>query len=43
LNNPTPEDLEYPPTATVVIGINEITKEEHGHYDERKEDHAAGT
>ena len=32
LKNPTEEDIEFPPTATVVIGINEITKgEEHGH------------
>ncbi len=32
LKNPTDEDLEFPPTASVVIGINEITKgEEHGH------------
>ena len=31
LSNPTEEDLEFPPTATVVIGINEITKEDHGH------------
>jgi hypothetical protein len=31
LSNPTEEDLEFPPTATVVIGINEITKGEHGH------------
>ena len=31
LQNPTEEDMEFPPTATVVIGINEITKGEHGH------------
>lgn len=31
LKNPTEEDMEFPPTATVVIGINEITKGEHGH------------
>ena len=31
LKNPTEEDIEFPPTATVVIGINEITKGEHGH------------
>ena len=31
LKNPTEEDLEFPPTASVVIGINEITKGEHGH------------
>ena len=34
LKNPTEEDIEFPPTATVVIGINEITKAEHGHSDE---------
>jgi hypothetical protein len=43
LKNPTEEDIEFPPTATVVIGINEITKGEHGHYDESEEEHAAGT
>ena len=31
LKNPTEEDIEFPPTASVVIGINEITKGEHGH------------
>jgi hypothetical protein len=31
LKNPTGEDVEFPPTASVVIGINEITKGEHGH------------
>lgn len=31
LSNPTEEDIEFPPTSTVVIGINEITKGEHGH------------
>jgi hypothetical protein len=31
LSNPTDEDIEFPPTSTVVIGINEITKGEHGH------------
>ena len=43
LKNPTEEDVEFPPTATVVIGINEITKGEHGHSDEGEEEHAAGT
>ena len=43
LKNPTEEDIEFPPTATVVIGINEITKGEHGHSDESEEEHAAGT
>ena len=43
LKNPTEEDIEFPPTSTVVIGINEITKGEHGHSDESEEEHAAGT
>ena len=43
LKNPTEEDVEFPPTATVVIGINEITKGEHGHSDEGEEEHAADT
>jgi hypothetical protein len=42
LSNPTEEDIEFPPTATVVIGINEITKGEHGH-SESEEEYAAGT
>ena len=41
LKNPTEEDMEFPPTASVVIGINEITKGEHGHSDESEEEHAA--
>ena len=43
LKNPTEEDLEFPPTASVVIGINEITKGEHGHSDESEEEHGAAT
>jgi hypothetical protein len=39
LKNPTDEDIEFPPTASVVIGINEITKGEHGH-SEGEEEHA---
>ena len=42
LQNPTEEDMDFPPTATVVIGINEITKGEHGH-SESEEEHAAAT
>ena len=38
LKNPTEEDIEFPPTATVVIGINEITKGEHGHSESEEED-----
>ena len=38
LSNPTDEEIEFPPTATVVIGINEIKKGEHesqaGHHNE---------
>jgi hypothetical protein len=30
LSNPSDEDIEFPPSATVVIGINEVTKGEHG-------------
>ena len=37
LKNSAEEDLEFPPTASVVIGINEITKGEHGHSDESEE------
>ena len=40
LKNSAEEDLEFPPTASVVIGINEITKGEHGH-SESEEEHAA--
>ena len=40
LKNPTEEDIEFPPTATVVIGINEITKGEHGHSESEEEEHA---
>ena len=43
LKNPTEEDMEFPPTASVVIGINEITKGKHGHSDESEEEHAAAT
>jgi hypothetical protein len=41
LKNPTEEDMEFPPTASVVIGINEITKGKHGHSVESEEEHAA--
>ena len=41
LQNPTEEDMDFPPTASVVIGINEITKGEHGHSE--SEEHAAAT
>jgi len=29
LMNPTQEDIEFPVTSTVVIGVNEITKGEY--------------
>ena len=31
LQNSGEEDIEFPPSATVVIGINEVKKGEHGH------------
>lgn len=40
LSNPTEEDIEFLPTSTVVIGINDIMKKEHGHA-EGTEEHAA--
>ena len=43
LKNPTEDDMEFPPTASVVIGINEITKGKHGHSVESEEEHAAAT
>jgi len=30
LSNTSEEDIEFPPSSTVVIGINEVTKGEHG-------------
>lgn len=39
LKNPTEEDIEFPPTATVVIGINEVTIGEHGHSESEEEEH----
>jgi hypothetical protein len=43
LKNPTDEDIEFPPTASVVIGINEITKGEHGHSEDEEEHATAAT
>ena len=43
LKNPTDEDVEFPPTASVVIGINEITKGEHGHSEGEEEHPTAAT
>ena len=40
LKNTSEENIEFPPTSTVVIGINEVKKGEHGH-SESTEEHAA--
>ena len=40
LKNTAEENIEFPPTSTVVIGINEVKKGEHGH-SESTEEHAA--
>ena len=42
LKNSGEEDIEFPPTATVVIGVNEVQKGEHEH-SEGTEEHAATT
>jgi hypothetical protein len=42
LSNTAEEDIEFPPTATVVIGINEVQKGEHGHA-EGTEEHGANS
>ena len=44
LSNTGEEDIEFPPSSTIVIGINEVTKGEHGgeHFESMKE-HAATT
>ena len=39
LKNTAEENIEFPPTSTVVIGINEVKKGEHGH-SESSEEHA---
>ena len=41
LSNTAEEDIEFPPSSTVVIGINEVTKGEHGEHSESTEEHAA--
>ena len=43
LSNTSEEDIEFPPSATVVIGINEVTKGEHGEHSESTEEHVATT
>jgi hypothetical protein len=34
ISNPGDEDVTLPPTSTVVIGVNEITKGAHSHEEE---------
>jgi hypothetical protein len=44
ISNPGDEDVTLPPTSTVVIGVNEITKGAHSHEEEEEEGQAqAGT
>jgi hypothetical protein len=44
ISNTGEEDIEFPPTATVVIGINEVKKGEHGgEHSESTEEHASTT
>ncbi|HZL23156.1 MAG TPA: hypothetical protein VFC05_07520 [Nitrososphaeraceae archaeon] len=44
LSNTGEEDIQFPPTATVVIGINKVTKGEHGgEHSESPEEHASIT
>ena len=40
LKNTAEENIEFPPTSSVVIGINEVKKGEHGH-SESSEEHSA--
>jgi hypothetical protein len=41
LKNTAEENIEFPPTSSVVIGINEVKKGEHGHSESSEEKHAA--
>lgn len=44
LSNTAEEDIEFPPSSTVVIGINEVTKGEHGgEHSDSTEEHTATT
>ena len=44
ISNTEEEDIEFPPSSTVVIAINEVTKEEHeGEHSESTEEHASTT
>ena len=33
LRNNAEENIEFPPISTVVIGLNEVKKGDHGHYE----------
>ena len=44
ISNTGEEDIQFPPSATVVIGINKVTKGEHGgEHSESTEEHASTT
>ncbi|MGZ5485591.1 MAG: hypothetical protein ACXWFB_06750 [Nitrososphaeraceae archaeon] len=44
ISNTGEEDIEFPPTATVIIGIDEVTKGEHrGEHSESTEEHTSTT
>ena len=44
ISNTGEEDIQFPPTSTVVIGINKVTKGEHGgEHSESPEEHASIT
>jgi hypothetical protein len=43
IQNPGDEDVALPPTSTVVIGVNEITKGAHSHEEEEEGQAQAGT
>ena len=43
LKNTAEENIEFPPTSTVVIGINEVKKGEHGHSESTEKHAATGT
>ena len=43
LSNTAEEDIEFPPSSTVIISINEVMKGEHGEHSESTEEHAATT
>ena len=44
IKNNSDEDIEFPSTSTIVIGINEVKKGEHGgEHSESPEEHASTT